>query len=46
MIEHCARGTALENTVRLATGYDDLVVVLREPSDRAEWDEYDEMKAS
>lgn len=36
---------ARKNAARLATGYEDLVVVLIEPSDRAEWDEYDEMKA-
>ncbi|KAF2181275.1 hypothetical protein K469DRAFT_261621 [Zopfia rhizophila CBS 207.26] len=37
---------ARENATRLATGYDDLVVVLLEPSDKAEWDKYDEMIAS
>lgn len=45
-VELRASVLARENAARLATGYDDLVVVLMEPSDRAEWVEYDGMKAS
>jgi hypothetical protein len=45
-VELCASVLVCENAARLATGYDDLVVVLLEPSDRAEWVEYDGMKAS
>jgi hypothetical protein len=37
---------ARKNAARLATGYDDLVVVLMEPSDRAECVEYDGMESS
>jgi hypothetical protein len=37
---------ARKNAARLATGYEDLVVVLLEPSDKAERDQYDVMKAS
>jgi hypothetical protein len=36
---------ARKNAARLATSYEDLVVVLIEPSNRAEWDKYNEMKA-
>lgn len=37
---------ALENASRLAAGYEDLVVVLLEPSDKADKEGYEAMKAS
>jgi hypothetical protein len=40
-----ATDRARENAARLATGYDDLVVVLMAPSNSAEWVSYDEMKS-